>query len=43
MLVGKDDTIRWDLASLTMKGRNVNNDVISGNDVIVYTSTIHCQ
>ena len=34
-------TTRWDLASLTMNTRIINNDVILGNDIIIYVNTIH--
>ena len=39
----KYGTTRRDLASLTMNGRTIINDVISGNDVIVDNTAIHCQ
>ena len=39
----KDGTTRLDLASLTLNGRTINNDVISGNDVIIDNTTIHCK
>ena len=34
---------QWDFVSLTMNGRDVNNDVISEYDVIVYIMTIYCK
>ena len=39
----KDSTTRWDLASLTMNGRNENTDVIFGTDVNVGNVTFHCK
>ena len=39
----KGGTKWWDLASLTMNARTINNDVIFSNDVIVDNTTIHCQ
>ena len=35
--------MQWNLISLTITGRNVNNYVISGNDFIVYRTTVYCQ
>ena len=39
----KGGPTQTDLASLTVKGRNINNDVIVGYDVIVVIMALHCS
>ena len=39
----KDGTIRQDLASLTNKAVDTNNDITSSNDTIVNDNTFHSQ
>ena len=39
----EEGATQWDMASLTINGRIINNNVISGNDVIVDHTAIYCQ